>query len=178
MLENISGDPDRSTRSPTMRKPHHSATAAPLLRLALGRVSTRGSRPRILVAKYWRLLTLCSRLLVSAPGRHPAESEQHSYSRRAVFLLEASAPLAPRRPARERCRRTAGAHILVADADIPVINSAGGIRDSPERGARSTPLRGRIHQRTRCRRRVLATGAPFHRPCEHPPRRECASDRP
>ena len=78
----------------------------------------------------------------------------------------------------KRCRRIAGAHILAADADRPVINPAGGIRDSQERGARSTPPRGRIHRRRRCRRRVRATGAPFRRSCEHRPRRECASDRP
>ena len=56
--------------------------------------------------------------------------------------------------------------------------SAAAIRGSRERGARSTPLPGRIRRRTRCRRRVPATGAPFHRSCERPPRRECASDRP
>ena len=78
----------------------------------------------------------------------------------------------------KRCRRIAGAHILAADADRPLINLAGGIRDSRERGARSTPPRGRIHRRRRCRRRVRATGAPFRRSCEHRPRRECASDRP
>ena len=63
----------------------------------------------------------------------------------------------------KRCRRIAGAHILAADADRPVINPAGGIWDSRERGARSTPPRGRIHRRRRCRRRVRATGAPFRR---------------
>jgi len=84
----------------------------------------------------------------------------------------------PRRPAHERCRRIAGAHILAANADRPVINSAGAIRGSRERGARSTPPPGRIRRRTRCRRRVPATGAPFRRSCERPPRRECASDRP
>ena len=78
----------------------------------------------------------------------------------------------------KRCRRIAGAHILAADADRPLINLAGGIRGSRERGARSTPPRGRIHRRRRCRRRVRATGAPFRRSCEHRPRRECASDRP
>ena len=84
----------------------------------------------------------------------------------------------PRRPAHERCRRIAGAHILAANADRAAINSAGAIRGSRERGARSTPTPGRIRRRTRCRRRVPATGAPFRRSCEHPPRRECASDRP
>jgi hypothetical protein len=29
----------------------------------------------------------------------------------------------------KRCRRIAGAHILAADADRPVINAAGGIRE-------------------------------------------------
>jgi hypothetical protein len=70
------------------------------------------------------------------------------------------------------------AHILAANADRPVINSAGAIRGSRERGARSTPPPGRIRRRTRCCRRVPATDAPFRRSCEHPPRRECASDRP
>ena len=37
-----------------------------------------------------------------------------------------------------------GAHILVADAYRPVINSARGIQDSREKGARSTPPRGQI----------------------------------
>src|SRR6516162_4061255 len=85
------------------------------------------------------------------------------------------------RPARDQPRcldLIAGAHILAADADRPVINSAGGIRGSRERGARSTPPLGRIRRRTRCRRRVPVTGAPFRRSYERPPRRECASDRP
>ena len=68
--------------------------------------------------------------------------------------------------------------LLAADRDRPLINLVGAIRGSRERGVRSTPPRGRIHRRTRCRRRVPATGAPFRRSCEHPPRRECASDRP
>jgi hypothetical protein len=76
----------------------------------------------------------------------------------------------PGRPAHKRCRRIAGAHILAADADRPVINSAGAIRGSRERDARSTPPPGRIHRRTRCRRRVPATGAPFRRSCEPSPR--------
>jgi hypothetical protein len=84
----------------------------------------------------------------------------------------------PDRPAHKRCRRIAGAHILAANADRAVINSAGAIRGSRERGAQSTPPPGRIRRRTRCRRRVPATGAPFRRSCERPPRRECASDRP
>jgi transposase len=67
---------------------------------------------------------------------------------------------------------------LAADGNRPVINSAGAIRDSRERSARSTPPRGRIHRRTRCRRRVPATGAPFRRSCERLARPECASDRP
>ena len=67
--------------------------------------------------------------------------------------------------------------LLAADGR-PLINLVGAIRGSRERGARSTPPRGRIHRRTRCRRRVPATGAPFRRSCEHPPRREYASDRP
>src|SRR5437588_4574181 len=62
-------------------------------------------------------------------------------------------------------------------AHRPVINSVGAIRGSRERRARSTPPPGRIRRRTRCRRRVPATGAPFRRSCERPPRRECASDR-
>ena len=68
--------------------------------------------------------------------------------------------------------------LLAADRDRPLINLVGAIRGSRERGVRSTPPRGRIHRRTQCRRRGPATGAPFRRSCEHPPRRECASDRP
>ena len=68
--------------------------------------------------------------------------------------------------------------LLAADGDRPLINLVGAIWGSRERGARSTPPRGRIHRRTRCRRRVPATGAPFRRSCEHPPRREYASGRP
>ena len=60
----------------------------------------------------------------------------------------------------------------------PVITPAGAIRGSRERGARSTPPRGRIHRRTRCRKRAPAIDAPFRQSCERPHRRECASDRP
>ena len=65
-----------------------------------------------------------------------------------------------------------------ADGDGPVISSAGANRGSRERGARSTPPRGRIGRRTRCHRRGLAIGGPFRRSCERPPPRECASDWP
>ncbi len=109
--------------------------------------------------------TLVSRVFSGRPGRSIATS----YAR-AATAPEAPAPapypiqrgLTAGRPARERCRRIAG---LAADGNRPVINSAGAIRGSRERGGRSTPPRGRIHRRTRCRRRVPATGAPFRRSC-------------
>ena len=64
------------------------------------------------------------------------------------------------------------------DKDTLVINSAAANRGSQERGARSTPPRGRIHGRTRLRKHGPAPGEPFRRSCERPPPRECASDWP
>jgi len=131
-----------------------------------------------------RMSRIIAKPAVTATSRRPRsasrrEREQQSDSRRGSlsfrgFRATSAAPATSRKGA----AAIAGAHILPAGADMPIISLARGIPDSRERGARSTPPRGRIHRRTRCRRHVPATGAPFHRPCEHPPRRECASDRP
>ena len=61
---------------------------------------------------------------------------------------------------------------------MPAINPEGASRGSREQDAGSTPPRGRIHRRTRCRRRVPGTGTPCRQLCARPRRRECASGRP
>src|SRR5438105_9100258 len=87
-----------------------------------------------------------------APGQLKIRFRQHGKCTEARPVSIAAAA----RCSGPRARPSA---LLVGDGDRPAINSAGAVRGSRERGGRSTPPRGRIHRRTRCRRRALAPGA-------------------